>query len=69
MPKDPKDTDWGRYAGIGLEMAVGITLGVLVGNWLDKRFGWNWATIAGAILGFASGLYLLIKSAMEINRD
>lgn len=69
MPKDPKETDWGRYAGIGLEMAVGITLGVLVGNWLDKRFGWHWATITGAILGFASGFYLLIKSAMEINRD
>ena len=69
MPKDPDKTNWGRYAGVGLEMAVGIILGVVVGQWLDKRFHWHWATVVGALVGFASGFYLLIKSANEINRD
>ena len=69
MPKDSDKTNWSKYASIGLEMAVGIILGVVIGQWLDKRYHWNWATVVGALLGFAAGFYLLIKNAMEINRD
>ncbi len=69
MPQDPKQTNWGKYAGIGLEMAVGVILGVVVGQWLDRKYHWHFATVIGAVIGFTTGLYLLIKSANEINRD
>ena len=36
-------------------MAVGIVLGVVVGQWLDKRFSWHWATVVGAIWASRQG--------------
>ena len=68
MPKG--DQNWGQLAGIGLQMAVGVCLGVVVGHWLDKRFAWEpWGTVIGASLGLAAGMYLLIKDAIRINKD
>jgi F0F1-type ATP synthase assembly protein I len=62
--------NWGRFLGIGLEVAIGVTLGFLAGWWLDRRFGWTpWATVAGALLGLAGGLYLLLKEALRMNKD
>lgn len=69
QPPKPDDTpDWGQYMGIGLQMMGGVVLGVGVGWWLDRKFGWMpWATIIGAMLGLASGMYLLIKEAILMN--
>ena len=68
--KSDDDISWGRYAGIGLQMAVGVVLGVVVGQWLDKRYGWApWGLTIGAMLGLAGGMYLLIKDAIRINKD
>jgi len=45
-------------------------LGYFVGHWLDNRYGWYpWATLIGAMLGLAAGMYLLIKSALRMNKD
>jgi len=61
---------WGRYAGIGLQMLVGVGLGYLVGNWLDRKYGWApWGVMLGTMLGLAAGMYLLIKDAIRINKD
>ena len=69
MPNDPEQ-NWGRYVGIGLEMAVGVALGAGAGWWLDKRYGWApWGTLVGTMLGVAAGMYLLIKDAIRINKD
>src|SRR4051812_19505058 len=38
---DPDDSNYGKYLGLGLEMAVGVLLGFGVGWWLDKHFGWS----------------------------
>jgi len=60
----------GFYLGVGLELAVGVTLGYVVGHWLDKRFGWDpWGVVVGAGIGFAGGMYLLIKAAIRANKD
>ena len=69
MSKDPNENNWGRYAGIGLETVVGVALGIWVGQWLDKRYHWNWATVIGAFVGLAGGLYLLIRDAIRMNKD
>ena len=69
MPRDD-DVNWGHLAGIGLQVAVGVFLGLIVGRWLDRRYHWDpWGALIGAMLGLASGLYLLIKDAIKINKD
>ena len=70
MAKDHRDPSWGQYLGLGLQMAVGVGLGVLVGGWLDRKYGWQpWGTTVGALLGLAGGMYLLIKEALRMNKD
>jgi ATP synthase protein I len=70
QPPEDQDTGWGKYLGIGLEMAVGVGLGYLVGAWLDRRQGWSpWGVVIGTLVGMAAGMYLLIKEAMRINRN
>ena len=66
---DP-DPGWGRHLGVGLQMLVGVGLGFVVGTWLDKRYGWSpWGVMVCTMLGLASGMYLLIKDAIRINKD
>ena len=71
MPQtDPNEQNWGKYLGIGLEIAVGVALGYVIGAWIDRR--WNsspWGVLAGTMIGLAGGLYLLIKDAIRMNRD
>jgi len=53
-----------------LEMAVAVGLGMAVGWWLDGKFGWGrLATVTGSVVGLAGGMYLLIKQALEMNKD
>lgn len=69
MPKD-NDANWGKFAFYGVEIAVGTGLGWFVGQWLDKKFGWDpWGVLIGTMLGVSAGMYLLIKDAIRINRD
>jgi len=69
MPND-QDPGWGKYLGLGMEMAVGVGLGYFVGRWLDKRYGWSpWGVTVGSLLGVAGGMYLLIKEALKMNKD
>ena len=72
MPQQPQNQEsgWGKYAGMGLEMAVAVGLGYIVGHWLDKRYGWTpWGVLVGTLAGVAAGMYLLIKEALRMNRD
>jgi ATP synthase protein I len=66
---DNGDPRPGRWIGIGLEIAVGVGLGALVGWWLDEKFATApWGVLVGSMLGLAAGLYLLIKEAMRMNK-
>jgi hypothetical protein len=70
MPNDDQNVNWGKYLGIGLEMAIGVTLGYFVGNWVDQRYHWNgYGVLGGVALGLAAGMYLLIKDAIAMNKD
>ena len=52
-----------RYAGLGIQLAVTILGGVLLGQWLDRRLGTEALfTIMGAFLGFGATMYSLIRS-------
>ena len=64
------EPNWSKYASLGLEVAVGVGLGLIVGNWMDRRWHWKpWGTVVGAGLGMASGMYLLIRDVMRVNKD
>jgi F0F1-type ATP synthase assembly protein I len=64
------DPNWGQYAGYGLQIAIGVGLGFAVGHWLDNRYHWaSWGALVGCLLGLASGLYLLIRDALRMNKD
>jgi F0F1-type ATP synthase assembly protein I len=70
MPNEPDDRHWGKFASSGLELAAGIGLGVVVGMWIDRRWHCDpWGLLIGTLLGFTSGMYLLIKDAMKSNKD
>ena len=71
MPGESNDNpNWGKYVGLGLEMAIGVTLGYFVGAWLDKKYGWTPnGALVGSLLGLAGGMYLLIKQAVQMNAD
>jgi len=68
MP-DKNEPEWGRYVGMGLEVAIGVGLGSLIGWWLDRRYHWSWGMIIGAMIGLAGGMYLLIREAIRMNKD
>jgi hypothetical protein len=69
MP-DRNEPNWGRFAGHGLNIALGVGLGYFVGHWLDVRHGWgSRGVLVGTLLGFAGGMYLLIKDAIRLNKD
>jgi F0F1-type ATP synthase assembly protein I len=71
--KDPgnrDDQDWGKYLGYGLQMLVGVLLGLFGGRWVDDKLHTDpWGLLIGVTLGLASGMYLLIKDAIRMNKD
>ena len=68
--KTNEDGDWGRYLGYGLEMAVGVIGGLMLGRWLDRRYGLEpWGSLGCCMLGAAAGMYLLIRDAFKENQD
>jgi hypothetical protein len=60
---------WGRYAGIGMEVAAGVGVGLVVGLWLKSRYGWAYAPLISMSVGLVAGMYLLIKQALEMSRS
>lgn len=70
-PSDNKGDDRSRLGigvSMGLEVLVGVGLGLLVGHWIDKKLDSSpWGLLIGAMLGLASGMYLLIKDALQLN--
>ncbi len=53
-----------------MELAVAVLLGVLAGEWLDRKTGAHGIfTIVGAFAGFGATLYLLIRTLSKPGRD
>jgi F0F1-type ATP synthase assembly protein I len=51
-----------RYAGLGIQLAAALVLGVLGGQWLDRKLGTDGVfVIVGAFLGFGLTLASLIR--------
>lgn len=55
--------------GLGLQLAVTIVFMILVGDWLDGKFGLKYVfTLSFAVLGIASGMYNLIRTINVIEK-
>lgn len=55
---------------LGLELVVGIALGLFGGNWLDKRFGTSpWFTLVGLTYGIAAGARAIYRALKKANRE
>jgi len=69
MPKQDQN-NWMKLAGAGMEIAVGLGLGAAIGNWIDRKHqSAPWGVLIGAGLGFAAGMYLLIKATIGANKN
>ncbi len=63
-------SSWYRLAGIGFEFIVAVALFGGVGWWLDRSFNTGpWLMIAGFGLGFATGLFLMVRAANRMFHD
>jgi F0F1-type ATP synthase assembly protein I len=65
-----EDGNFGRGLGYGLQIGVGVTLGYIIGSWIDRRHGSApWGLVIGVSLGLASGMYLLIRDGIRMNKE
>ncbi len=61
---------WYRMTGAGIEFIVAVLLLGGIGWWIDGRAGTSpWFMIAGGGLGFAVGLFMLIRLANRMFRE
>ena len=74
MKKDPDDLkniskvyrEIGPYIGLGMQLAVTVTVMVFIGIWLDKEFNLSPVlTIVFSFLGVFAGLYNFIRSVLK----
>jgi len=69
MPKPPLHRMM-RYATAGIELVIIFALWMLLGWWLDGRWGTSPALmLTGAVVGFGLGMYRLIRDAQRAFRE
>jgi F0F1-type ATP synthase assembly protein I len=55
---------------MGIQLALGVVILVLGGQWLDQKLGTSpWIMIAGIMLGTVGGIIKFVYGAMEIGRE
>lgn len=60
-------SSWHRLAGVGVEFIVAFAGCAWLGWWLDKKFATApWLLITGCAIGFATGLWSLIRAAQKM---
>jgi F0F1-type ATP synthase assembly protein I len=61
VPPSARNSLWAHAYG-GTQLAVSVLLGLFLGYWLDRKWGFTpWFTLAGSALGLAVGLYGFLK--------
>jgi ATP synthase protein I len=56
----------GPYLGLGMQLAITVTVMVFIGIWLDEKFDLSPVfTIVFAMLGVFAGMYNFIKSVIN----
>ncbi len=61
---------YAAYLSLGVEIAVGIALPILLGYGLDIWLEtYPWLTLAGCVIGMVNVLVLIIRMNKELNKD
>jgi len=61
---------WLRYGGMGFEFFAVLVVCVLVGIWLDGRFGWSpWGVLGGSAVGLVVSMWKLIRQGLAMQRE
>jgi ATP synthase protein I len=70
-PKDGKQLkSFARVGALGIELALSTVIGLVLGQWLDGKFGTEpWLTLAGLLLGVIAGFRSLIETARRATRN
>ncbi|MCU0331773.1 MAG: AtpZ/AtpI family protein [Ignavibacteriaceae bacterium] len=62
--------DVGPYVGLGLQLAVTVTVLVFIGIWLDGQFDTKPVlTVFCSFFGVFAGMYTFIKSVLKAGND
>lgn len=59
-----------RYLSLGIEIAAGLSIPILLGFWLDLR--WDtlpWLTLLGILLGIGSFASTIIRLNRDLTKD
>ncbi len=56
------------YMNIPFVLLVSIVGGYYGGAWLDHRYGTRYCNVVGLVLGFALGLYEIIRQLNQLER-
>ena len=68
-PPPADDPSLWKWAGMGLQFAASVAIFLLIGRWIDKQFGWNYAaTLLLLAIALIGNFYLLIKDASRNNK-
>jgi hypothetical protein len=69
----PLQQDWkalGNYGTLGLEVALSVAVGLLGGQWLDKKLGTGgWLTWIGFAYGLAAAGRAIYRALRKSNRE
>ena len=61
---------WHKLTGVGVEFIVAVLMFGGIGWWIDSKAGTTpWLMLVGFALGFATGLYLMVRAANRLFRD
>ena len=60
--RDPFLIAFGIYGGVGMQLALSVAGGLLLGHYLDKRWDTQpWLALIGITLGSVGGFYNLVR--------
>ena len=58
---------WLRFSAMGLELGLAVIVGLLLGQWLDSRFGTDpWLTLLFLIFGMVAGFRSVYRLLREV---
>jgi F0F1-type ATP synthase assembly protein I len=64
IPRSAGGASYAEFAGVGIQFALSILLFLYLGQWLDRKLGTNWLTVAGVFLGATAGFYSIYRKLM-----